>query len=120
MCGRDVPIGFREPTPFCTQSGQLRERRLTAVTVSMDKSGSSFVNDGILDVVVIVCSKKIDDPLRTWREYKLRPLQGVTECIRTFNGYVTRNLFYREESRRSFVGTYILDIMCCGRYYFDF
>lgn len=54
----------------------------------MDKSESSFVNDGILDVVVIVCSKKMDDPSKTWREYKLGPLQGVTECIRTFNGCV--------------------------------
>lgn len=57
---------------------QLRERRLTTLaTVSMDKSESSFVNDGILDVVVIVCSKKIDDPSGTRREYKLGPLQSV-------------------------------------------
>ena len=43
---------------------RLQERRSAIATVSMDKSGSSLVNDGILDAVVIVYSKKIDDPRR--------------------------------------------------------
>lgn len=36
------------------------------------------MNDGILDMVVVVCSKKIDDPSKTRQEYKLFFLQSVT------------------------------------------
>lgn len=56
---------------------QLREHRLTIATVLMDKSWSSFGNDRILDVVVVACSKKIDDPSKTRQEYKLKSFYRV-------------------------------------------
>lgn len=60
----------------------------------MDKSGSSLVNDGILDAVVIVYSKKIDDPRRE-RAGNINlntPLRGCNVMYsNVYNGAVTYN-----------------------------
>lgn len=78
MSRSDIATNAREYALLHSVS-RLREQRLTIATVPVDKS-EVFVRerDGILDVVVIVYSKKIDDPSRTRREYKLGSFAGCT------------------------------------------